>query len=199
MTPPGQARLGLCGLTGSGKSTTARLLVDALEDAGCEVVSIKLAEPLYEMQSLIYALCGRPLPRRYVQDGALLAFLGSHVRKIDAEALTRTFRLRLDQLRAPPLTRQLVLCDDVRAPDAAFLKDLGFVLVQVHAPEEVRRRRLSTRGNLSEVPERHPTESGLDAVPTDATVENSGSVDELQAATRPLVEMLLRLAGEEYA
>lgn len=45
--------IGLFGLPGAGKSTVSKLLYQACENRGWDIVVLKLAEPLYDVQSYI--------------------------------------------------------------------------------------------------------------------------------------------------
>ncbi|MGW2984148.1 AAA family ATPase [Streptomyces goshikiensis] len=183
-------KIALYGLPGAGKSTLARLLTEEVVAAGSEVVQLKLAQPLYEAQSVIYELAGRPLTDRNQQDGRLLNLLGTELRRINQDALTDAFTARARQAeRKNP--GALLVCDDLRAPDVSAVAGLGFVLVEISAPEEARRTRKASRRDLSAGDERHPTEAPLDASPW-RRVENAGSLDDLRAQAAVLAGELWR-------
>lgn len=156
------ARIALYGRPGAGKSTFAGLLAQEVEAAGAGVVRLRLGAPLYELQAVVHAVAGRPLLDGGVQDGLLLNALGEHLRRINPHALTDAFarRVRQAELGRPGA---VLLCDDMRAPDVEAVAGLGFVLVEVTAPDPVRRRRKHARGDLSAGDEGHSTEAPVPA------------------------------------
>ncbi|MBI5102395.1 MAG: hypothetical protein HZB33_11240 [Nitrospirae bacterium] len=112
-------KLALYGSPGAGKSTTTKILTELCAVKRMEIRRLRLADPLYECQSAIYKIAGKPLSSLYVQDGELLNFLGSHLRKINPSVLLDHFHkklrdtmLELDQL---PTSNSLIVCDDMRA------------------------------------------------------------------------------------
>lgn len=178
------------GRPGAGKSTFGELLVQELAGAGVRALVIRLACPLYELQALVYAVAGRPMLVGTGQDGALLNSLGGHLRRINAGALTDAFNARVRQAeREHP--RAVLICDDMRAPDVGSLIALGFDLVEVIAPEQVRRARKVARADLSAGDEGHPTEALVDAVPW-RRVDNAGDLDQLRRLAADLAMRVLR-------
>ncbi|HLZ62480.1 MAG TPA: hypothetical protein VKR06_36500 [Ktedonosporobacter sp.] len=159
-----------------------------------EVVVLKLAEPLYEAQSYIYTLCGRPLAFRYEQDGVLLNFLGTHLRSIFPDVLLQHFRYRYEEFLRRCETRggtsTVVICDDVRSPDANFLSTLGFTLVRVEAPPEVCRMRRALRGDITPGSDQHESEMGLENIRSDHTLINTGTLEQLREHVEILLEEL---------
>ncbi|WP_372404883.1 hypothetical protein [Streptomyces luteireticuli] len=183
-------KLALFGWPGAGKTTLSGLLALQLEEAGAAARMLKVGAPLYELQAVIYAMAGRPLPDGRVQDGQLLNALGFHLRRINPDALTEAFGLRVRQVeRDTP--QAVVLCDDVRAADIGAVTALGFRLVEITAPDPVRRERKSGRGDLSAGDDQHPTEAATDAVPW-LRVDNSGSLDDLHAQAARIVREVLQ-------
>ncbi|MEU5425815.1 hypothetical protein AB0H73_09430 [Streptomyces olivoreticuli] len=183
-------RIALSGPPGAGKSTLASLLGQEVVAAGEEILTVKVGAPLYEAQSLVHALAGRPLLEGGRQDGVLLNFLGAHMRRINPDALTEAFARRVEQAEQLK-PRAVLLCDDLRAPDVEAVTKLGFVLVEVSAPEAVRRERRRMRGDLSLGDEKHPTEEPVTAVPW-RRVDNDGSLASLRAKAAALALEILR-------
>ncbi|MGW2082046.1 hypothetical protein ACWCOW_34890 [Streptomyces sp. NPDC001939] len=178
-------RLALHGRPGAGKSTFAGLLLEELRAAGATSIRIKVGAPLYEIQAVILSAAGRPLLDRDEQDGRLLNLLGAEMRRINPEALTDTFaaRVREAEQRLPDA---VLICDDVRAPDADRVVELGFRLVQITARDEVRRARKALRGDLSAGDEAHSTEGPLAVAPWRCIV-NDGDLTALRGQARALV------------
>ncbi|MEU2514498.1 hypothetical protein [Streptomyces syringium] len=172
------AKLALFGRPGAGKSTLTGLLVLELAEAGVDARILKVGTTLYELQAIIYAVAGRPLMDGHEQDGQLLNALGSHIRRINPDALTDAFgwRVRQAEQSAPA---SVLLCDDVRAPDVEAVTNLGFRLVEVTAPEPLRLARKRDRGDLSPGNDQHATEAAVRAGPW-LRVDNAGTLDDLR-------------------
>lgn len=186
-------RLALFGTSGAGKSTCSRLLEEICVEHGRAFARVRLAEPLYECQALIYAIAGRPLSDRYQQDGTLLNFLGSHLRTINPTVLTDSFTQRVDSLIADDTKRKgplLVLCDDMRAADASHLRGIGFVFARVEADPELCLHRRRIRGDTSLGSDTHPTERGLDTIQSDYVIPNEGSLRDLRERLNELIREL---------
>jgi hypothetical protein len=173
-------RIALHGIPGSGKSTLARMLVPELERAGVPSVVLRLADPLYALQALVYRTAGRPLPDPTVQDGRLLADLAGHLRRINPDALTGDFRARVHEVSSARPGAAIV-CDDVRPADAVCLVGLGFMLVRVDADAELRAARLAGRGDLTA----GCGEQAVDVAHQE--IRNDGSLEDLRVAARELV------------
>ncbi|WP_326681618.1 hypothetical protein [Streptomyces sp. NBC_01237] len=183
-------RLALHGRPGAGKSTLAGMLVEELCNAGAQPFRLKVGAPLYELQALVRAAAGRPLLNRDDQDGELLNCLGLQMRRINPAALTDQFVLRVKQAEQL-YPRAVLLCDDVRGPDADVVSGLGFRMVHVAAPDEVRRARKAGRRDLSAGDDNHPTEEPVTAGSW-RCVENDGDLDALRARAKSLVAEVLR-------
>ncbi|MEV0754969.1 AAA family ATPase [Streptosporangium sp. NPDC050280] len=178
-------RLALHGLPGAGKSTFARLLTKQLDAAGVTSTIVKVGAPLYELQALIHTVAGRPLLSPAVQDGLLLNDLAGHLRRINPTALTDLFAAKV--ATAAPAT--VMVCDDMRAPDVDALVALGFLLIEVHAPEDTRRARKQARGDLTTGDEEHPSEAPIGRVPY-YRVANHGGLAALRAQAAFLIDQL---------
>jgi cytidine deaminase len=164
------------------------LLAEEAALLGRPVHRLRLAAPLYQLQSLIYTVAGRPLPDVTVQDGLLLNDLATHLRRINPDALTTGFAARVEQATAEP--GAVLLCDDLRAADADAVVALGFSLVHVTAPRELRLARKAGRGDLSPGRDDHPTEAPVRAVSA-FTVNNGGGLAELRDRARDVVRQVL--------
>ncbi|MFJ5220140.1 AAA family ATPase [Streptomyces sp. NPDC088354] len=183
-------KVALHGRPGAGKSTLAGLLTQELTLAGADVLTLKVGAPLYELQAVVHAMAGRPLLDGTDQDGQLLNALGTHLRRINPDALTEAFTLRVRQAEDTRPDAVLV-CDDLRAPDVDAVTGLGFVLVEVTAPDAVRLERKRGRADLSAGDERHPTEAPVAAAAW-RRVDNAGSLDSLRERAAELAKEVLR-------
>jgi chloramphenicol 3-O-phosphotransferase len=178
-------RIALYGLPGAGKSTFAQLLVEEFDRVAIPVVVVKVGAPLYELQALIHSLAQRPMLTPVQQDGLLLNDLAGHVRRINPQALTDLFAAKV--AAAAPGTA--LVCDDMRAPDVEAIERLGFVLVEVCAPDSVRRARKHGRGDLTAGREDHPSEAPIDRAPRYGVVNDAG-MEALREQAASLVKHL---------
>ncbi len=201
MSVPRQLRLSLVAPSGSGKSTVAGMLKDGFEAAGLRVTILKLAAPLYELQSSFYRVCGVPLAAGQ-QDPQLLENIATHLRRIEPQALVRSFAQRLLATKA-----EVVLNDDLRDDevDWPWMRANRFSVVRVQAHQAVRRGRLGLRGDLSFV-ENSPLDAQIERIRPDHVVTNDGSLQQLQENVDILARTLLldspwartpRTAGQE--
>lgn len=181
MTAP--LRLALVGLTGTGKSTLVGELRTRLARQGETVAVLKLAAPLYRLQTAVYAEAGVPLSDGQ-QDQELLADLAAHLRRIHAHALVEAFLTKL----AEQPEDVVVLNDDLRDPgDADRLRQAGFLLVRLTCPELVRRQRLAHRDDVTILDEPARLGPAMDHITVDRTVDTTAPAAEL--ADRILAEL----------
>lgn len=183
-------KVALYGRPGAGKSTFAALLARELTLTGADVLTLKVGAPLYELQAVVHAMAGRPLLDGSEQDGQLLNALGTQLRRINPRALTEAFTRRVRQAEQVR-PRAVLVCDDLRAPDVQAVTGLGFVLVEVTAPNAIRLARKQERADLSAGDENHPTEVPVEAVPW-RRVDNSGSLDGLRERAAEIAGEVLR-------
>ncbi|MDH6710761.1 hypothetical protein P3T27_007512 [Kitasatospora sp. MAA19] len=179
-------RIATYGRPGAGKSTFTGMLAEQFGRRGVPVVRIKLGAPLYDLQSLVYQVAGRPLVSADRQDGQLLNALGSHLRRINPAALTDTFEAKV-KAATEENPDAVILCDDARAADVDALDALGFKFIQVWAPDDFRRLRKAQRGDLTPGDENHPTEAEITITPH-YRIENAGSVQALLVRAEELVD-----------
>ncbi|WUS98910.1 ATP-binding protein [Streptomyces sp. NBC_00708] len=189
-------RLALFGASGAGKSTTCGLLLQALERTQISVKVEKLAEPLYEVQRHVYALCGKAMADPYEQDGVLLASLADNFRRIDPNSLTSHFAARVVQAEQQGI--QVVICDDMRKPDAATLTALGFRTVRISAPDQLRIARRAGRGDLSEVSDSHNAEQEV-LIEPDIDIRNDGALTQLAQQVESVVALIHDRLGLVHA
>ncbi|WP_436758704.1 hypothetical protein [Streptosporangium sp. V21-05] len=182
-------KLALYGKPGAGKSTFGVFLGQEFTAVGVPVVPLKLAAPLYTLQAVIHVFAGRPLLDLGQQDGLLLNDLAAHLRRINPAALTDPFARRVVQA-AEKYPGGVVVCDDMRAPDVEVLAELGFLLVEVWAPESVRQPRKQTREDLSSGADDHVTELPPDCVPHHRVI-NDGGLEQLQGRAAELVHEVM--------
>jgi cytidine deaminase len=184
----------LFGSPGSGKSTTSSLLEASARQYGWAFLRLKLADPLYDLQSLIYAMCGRPLHDRYAQDGELLGALGGQMRRIKPTILTDVVAAKLTaylSTMSGSETQTFVVCDDMRPRDVPAMQQLGFRAVLVACPPEVARVRHRSRSDLSMAESVPAIEGGVGDVHADEVIDNCGDRAHLALEVEHFVKALI--------
>lgn len=179
-------RLCLVASSGSGKSTTARLIQDWLQAQGHSAQVVKLAEPLYRIQAMFYAeACVELSPE--AQDQRLLEGAATYLRGIHARALVNNFLRRLEATQA-----DVIINDDLRddRTDWPALREAGFIVVKVVARPEVRARRLAARQDISVVLD-SPLDQQMARIDADYILTNNTSLASLQAQVDGLCRILL--------
>ena len=149
---------------------------------------IRLADPLYLAQQAIYKICGKEKDFS-TQDGELLNFLGSHMRKINPNVLQEHFSKSLNNITSDI---DLIICMDVRPKDISFVKKEDFFLVNISAPPTVTLQRRKNRNDLSLGSSHHPTEQGLSPKLIDAHIENNGTLDEFKEKVKFLITRVMK-------
>lgn len=105
--------------SGYGKSTAIKILQEKYA-----IENIKIAEPLYELQTLFYKKINKDIGDN--QDGELLQFFGNKVRKENPPYLLETFNQKISQSE-----KQIITNDDCRPYDYNFLKEQGFIFIKI--------------------------------------------------------------------
>ena len=114
----------LCFLAPSeyGKNTAVKILSQKYS-----IKNIKIAEPLYHLQSYFYNFISMPLKGE--QDGELLQYLGQKIRKENPTFLLEQFS---KELECSSHFQEIITNDDCRPPDYEFLKKLGFIFIKIN-------------------------------------------------------------------
>lgn len=178
-------RIAFFGRSGAGKTTAAALLAGWCDAVGISSQRVTLADPLYRLQREVYGVAGHPVSAD-AQDQLLLEDLARHLRRINPGALVEDFLHRLGEARA-----QVIVNTDLRDPhvDAPALRAEGFRLVRIHCEDRLRLARQAARGDLTTHPD-EPSASGIDEIRPDATVDNSGTRDQLRQQVEHLMAPL---------
>lgn len=177
----------LYGYTGSGKSTSAGILKKILEDQGKKVTVLKLAQPLYELQSHFYRVAGKPI-EFYQQDQELLEKIAFSLRKISPVSIVEDFLKRLKTIKT-----DVVLNDDLRdtKDDYPILKENGFKFIRVVCDEAIRLQRLGLRNDIS-ICANSSTTNNIDMITPDALIDTTdGNITLLQERIKNALEGLL--------
>lgn len=187
-------KIALSGYPGAGKSTVFEFIQHYCNVHTIPCQRIKLAQPLYQVQTEIYRLAGRPLASMYEQDGALLTFLGAHFRKINPNSLIEAFAtaVRSAETHVGPEAKHLIVCDDARPIDLSALREMRFIHWRVSAPASVCRERRVQRGDLTLADATHVVESGHDdGIEVDYELDNSSGLEDLRLKVNRALEGLM--------
>jgi hypothetical protein len=166
-------KLALYGLAGSGKSTVARALEYALTQTGLTVQVIKLAEPLYRIQSQIYEMASKDIGK-WEHDNELLRTMATQFRRINPDYLVDDFLSR-----AANSVADVVINDDLRDTEVDYprLHANGFRFLCVECDDSVRQQRLKTRGDRNVVADSIST-WGYDRITPDYTLDTTALAPE---------------------
>lgn len=165
-------------------------------ERGFTIHHLRLADPLYWAQADVYRRAGRPLENLDMQDGKLLNMLGSEMRRINPDVLADHAReavgrvLRIIEVSSSQ--PHVILCDDMRPGDAWFLEELGFRFVAIKVTDDLSRARRRLRGDLSLGALDDATEHGFENLSFMDSIDNGGSLTELERCTEEFWKKALR-------
>jgi hypothetical protein len=171
--------LGITGKMGAGKSTVLDLLMKHIPNR--RISTVKFASTLYAIQDYIYDMTGVPFQGK---DRKLLQFIGTDWgREKDVNLWVNCWRREVErELRFPGT---LVITDDCRFDNEAdAIHDLGGRIINVVAPANVRAERIEL------IQSTHASENGIAPIYVDATIENTGSLHQLENSVKELIELL---------
>lgn len=169
-------KLALFGVSGSGKSTAAKLLIEKVKKwPDYKLIQVNVAEPLHQIQKFTYEQFGLA---NTGQDGKLLEFLAGHFEKHLGERCVREIERQVKFQR--PNKNLVVLNSDCRNNAYMALKNAGFRFVRVYTSERIIRRRLAKRGDITEF-NRKNLVNQIEQIREDHRIENSSSVRNLEA------------------
>lgn len=177
--------IALSGKQGSGKTTTAKMLKEALQSKGVEVRMMKFADPLYDMQNAIQEILGRYGVGMKVPDGKLLQLLGTEWGR---STLSDTIwaDILIERIKLVTGEKTVVIVDDTRFPnELVALQFLKAFTVRLEAGEGARKVRAEKWRDRTD----HPSEIALDGYSFDLLADT----EKHKAAT--VVNCILRMTG----
>lgn len=138
-------KFAIYGLSGSGKSSTGKIIKDYFEAKNMKTEFIKLAYPLYQIQKIFYYKAGKKIDF-YDQDQVLLEIIAENLRRISKTALVDDFMSRLKVS-----TANVVINDDIRDynNDYPILKKENFIFLKIYCREDLRIERIKQRKDIS--------------------------------------------------
>lgn len=162
------------GAMGSGKSTAIERLIEIHEG---RVVNVKFAQPLYDMQEMIYRRIQdvHQRPESFIKDRKLLQWLGTEWgRGINENLWVRLWKKRVEDVHFG-MKNALIVCDDVRFDnEAQVIKDLGGKVVHIFCTRTA--QRIDVKAGIAN----HSSEAGIDEKLIDMMVVNDGTVPEFR-------------------
>lgn len=162
--------------SGYGKSRAIKIL-----EKHFKIKNIKLASPLYELQDYFYTFLGTQMKEE--QDGELLQFLGSKIRKENPTFILDNFTKKLDNFYDYD---GIITNDDCRPPDFQYLKDLGFVFIKINGYKRERQDHTEANTKLSL--------EWQNELPCDYELDNLGTIEEYQ---NNLLNLINKILSEE--
>lgn len=178
------------GPMGSGKSTAIKYLQSYLFGIGKSPTLVKFAQPLYDMQELIYQRIESVYerPSTFVKDRKLLQWLGTDWGR---DTISRTLWVDLWKVDALSLIYTdpgyVVLCDDCRFDnEAEMVRRLGGVVIQLQTTRNL--DRITTANGIKA----HSSEAGINPSYVYSTVSNDGTINEFENSLKAVFDGLFR-------
>mgnify|MGYP000918769866 CR=1 FL=1 len=186
--------LGFCGKMGSGKTSASLIALGLMTELFGQTNSIgyviKFAQPIYQSMLAFHRNKGGSAERVFTQRLGDLA-----KREFGENVFVDIFEDNVNGLitnRLPQLTQEhvLVMTDDLRfLSEYKLLKKLGFTIIGVEAPEDLRQRRLGDAfANI-----RHRSETELSLFSPDYVVYNDVEEPHLVTLENNLKELLEKI------
>ena len=163
-------KLAFYGLSGSGKSSAAKITKEYFNERSMSVEIIKLAYPIYKLQEQFYLTANLTIDPDD-QDQILMENIAANLRRINSNSLVDSFDQRLKN----SLT-DVIVNDDVRdyEVDYKYLKNNQFTFIRIVCDENIRIQRLNTRSDISFVKESSTTKD-IDKFEPDIIIDTTNT------------------------
>lgn len=175
--------IGFNGSMGVGKSTAIKVIQDNLH---LKTVVLKFAQPLYDMQEMIYRRINSVYerPENFVKDRKLLQWLGTDWGREISETLW--VDLWMQQVAVHLNKGFIVLCDDVRYDnEAELIKKLKGSIIKITSNKN------SDRINVKAGIPNHKSESGVHPDFVDFVVENNDTLEKFENTLNKVYKHIL--------
>lgn len=123
--------------------------------------------------------------------------IGQHFRGLDEDVWIKYLASKLNE-------QHPVIITDVRQEnEVKWLKENGFILIKVEAPDELRIERMFKAGDIVDdyslqMQMNHPTELSVDRIMCDYFIYNDGSLEDLEAKAKSLYKVLVSKWYEKF-
>lgn len=183
-------KLAFYGLSGSGKSSAAKITKEYFNKKSMSVEIIKLADPIYKLQEKFYLTANQHIEPDD-QDQILMENIAANLRRINSNSLVDSFDQRLKNSSA-----NVVINDDVREfeIDYKYLKRNNFTFIRIVCDEGKRIQRLNARSDISFV-KASSTTKDIDKFESDIIIDTTYT-DLEQLNTRLCSKLQELYAGE---
>lgn len=161
-------KIGLLGRMRSGKDTVGQMLIKKLG-----IKRYSFGDVIKETTHLLFPhIPLEPKPRTLYID------MDTKMRELDPDVWVR---LTMNNVKKEKDILGIVFTSARRTNECDALKNEGFILVKVHASEEIRKHRLKESGEVyKEEDFYHETELIADTYPNDFVITNEGTLEELE-------------------
>lgn len=164
--------IGLNGSMGCGKSEAFKAIKEHAH--GRTVVLVKFAQPLYDIQEMIYNRIKsvHVRPDNFIKDRKLLQWIGTDWGR-DTISKTIWVDIWKSEVQSHIDAGRLVVCDDVRFDnEGELLKELGGIVIRITSDRTA--ERIDTAAGIKN----HASEAGIAHNLIDMIVENNGTLEE---------------------
>lgn len=151
-----------------GKSTAVKIIQKHFNSE-----NVKIAEPLYDLQNKFYKYIYRNIGDQ--QDGELLQYLGIKIRKENPSFLIEEFKKVVNET-----FKEIITNDDCRTPDYEYLKEMGFIFININGYER-------ERGDYTNADKKNNLE-WTDTIPCDYVLDNYGTMEEYEKNILKLIK-----------
>lgn len=175
--------IALNGTMGCGKSEAFKAIK---ENAGREVVLVKFAQPLYDMQEMIYDRIKsvHVRPETFIKDRKLLQWLGTDWGR-DSISKSIWVDIWKAEVQKNIEAGKLVVCDDVRFDnEAEVVKGMGGTIVRILSS------RTGERIDLNAGIKNHASEAGVAHEFVDVIIENNSTLEDYKTSLAYLCKKL---------
>lgn len=172
-------KIALTGKMRSGKDSVA----DILEGRGLK--RYKFSQGIWDTLDMLWGIEDSPFqekPRKMLQD------VGQKLREIDENVW-------VNYVLEGAMWCENVVITDLRQPNEyKRLREEGYIIIRVSAPESIRKQRANARGDIfSDEDMKHETESHVDGFEVDYEISNDGTFEDLE---RKVEEIYRSITGE---
>lgn len=172
------------GSMGTGKSTAIEVLKEISKE---NIILIKFAQPLYDIQELIYDRIKTVYkrPKNFVKDRLLLQLIGTDWGR-DNISKSMWSDIWQAEMELEVLVGNLVVCDDCRFDnEAERIKNLGGAVIKLTSNKSHERIDI-TSGIVN-----HASEAGVDENFVDYKIANDGTLEEFKEKLLKVYKKLL--------
>lgn len=166
-------KIAIVGKARSGKTTVLDLMIKMYKKDGLKVAHYDVAHALYPITEKLYP--GSVYGER--KDREKLQLVGQTIREYDQDFWIKAMHNAiLEDMGLNDYVDVLILTGFRQKNEFKYLEERGFTIIEVKAPEEIRKKRALNAGDVNiDKTFNDPTEKYLDKIVPDYTLYNIGS------------------------